>query len=138
MDQQRAILGTVKTVPRRTVFVAHPPSWTERAKCIGRWSEYDGSPDGLRGASSRRAKELCAGCPVRAECLEDALEAEGGIPFYFRDGVRGGLNAMERSRLSRLIALADTGLCPCDRHEYSEDYIEWDGDRPLCTRRKAA
>jgi WhiB family redox-sensing transcriptional regulator len=41
------------------------------------------------------AKRICAGCPVRAECLADALER--GDPW----GVWGGLSERERRRLKR-------------------------------------
>lgn len=43
-----------------------------------------------------RAKRVCASCPVRSECLEDALAWE--LPSA-RVGVRGGLSAAERQRL---------------------------------------
>lgn len=39
------------------------------------------------------AKKLCAGCPIRVQCLEYAVEAEE--PY----GVWGGLTAKERKRL---------------------------------------
>lgn len=130
MDQQRAVSGTVRTVPKRTLVVARPPSWTEQGACVGKWEQYD-SQEGAR-IGSRRAAAMCADCPVRAQCLEDALEAEGDLRALFRDGIRGGLTPMDRTKLSRLIKLADTGLCPCGRHVYDEDRIRWDNDRPLC------
>lgn len=40
------------------------------------------------------AKAVCAGCPVRAECLDEALAR---IP----DGIAGGLTPAERRRLFR-------------------------------------
>ncbi len=44
------------------------------------------------------AKAVCAGCPVRAECLNEALAR---IP----EGIAGGLTPAERRRLSRGHAL---------------------------------
>lgn len=41
----------------------------------------------------RRAKAVCRGCPVRAECLADAMSS--GQDF----GVFGGLNEVERRKL---------------------------------------
>ena len=41
------------------------------------------------------AKEICASCPVREECLEFALETRPA------DGVWGGLTPIERHRLIR-------------------------------------
>ncbi|RSD26442.1 WhiB family transcriptional regulator [Amycolatopsis eburnea] len=42
-----------------------------------------------------QAKAVCAQCPVRSECLADALDA--GLD----DGVFGGLTAEERRQLTR-------------------------------------
>lgn len=41
------------------------------------------------------AKRICAGCPVRVDCLTDALQH--GEPY----GVRGGFTANERKHLRR-------------------------------------
>jgi len=48
-----------------------------------------------KGGSVREAKAVCAGCPVRAQCLEHAL-AHGE-----RYGVWGGLSERERRRLKQ-------------------------------------
>jgi len=55
--------------------------WTTRAACKGT------DPDELfvQGAAQNRAKLICRGCPVRTECLADALD--NGIEF----GVWGGM-----------------------------------------------
>lgn len=45
---------------------------------------------------ARHAKAICARCPVKAECLDDAL----GPPFE-PEGIRGGLTAKERRNLRR-------------------------------------
>ncbi len=50
------------------------------------------------GASSRqenRAKAVCAGCPVRTDCLQYALDSGQA------HGVWGGLGESERARLRR-------------------------------------
>jgi WhiB family redox-sensing transcriptional regulator len=41
----------------------------------------------------KQAKKVCAGCPVRATCLDEALEI--GDQY----GVRGGMTAKERRKL---------------------------------------
>jgi WhiB family redox-sensing transcriptional regulator len=41
----------------------------------------------------RRAKGLCAGCPVRKACLEFAIEAR------VDDGIFGGKTARQRKRI---------------------------------------
>jgi WhiB family transcriptional regulator, redox-sensing transcriptional regulator len=65
--------------------------WTARAGCRGT------NPDALfvQGAAQNRAKAVCLGCPVRAECLADALDNR--VEF----GVWGGLTERERRALLR-------------------------------------
>ncbi len=54
-------------------------------------------PDELfvRGAAQNRAKQMCAGCPVRTECLAEALDNE------IEWGVWGGMTERERRALLR-------------------------------------
>lgn len=47
------------------------------------------------GEPTAPAKRICAGCPVRVECLDYALDAREA------HGVFGGLSAQERLRLLR-------------------------------------
>jgi WhiB family transcriptional regulator, redox-sensing transcriptional regulator len=65
--------------------------WTSRAACKG------ADPDALfvQGAAQNRAKLICRGCPVRTECLADALDNR--IEF----GVWGGMTERERRALLR-------------------------------------
>lgn len=65
--------------------------WTALARC------QQSSPDELfvRGAEQHRAKQVCAGCPVRAECLAEALD--NGIEW----GVWGGMTERERRAVLR-------------------------------------
>lgn len=65
--------------------------WTTRALC----RQID--PDALfvQGAAQNRAKLICQGCPVRAECLADALDNR--VEF----GVWGGMTERERRALLR-------------------------------------
>jgi WhiB family transcriptional regulator, redox-sensing transcriptional regulator len=65
--------------------------WTLTAAC------RDESPDTLfvSGAAQHRAKSVCRGCPVRTECLADALDNR--VEF----GVWGGLTERERRALLR-------------------------------------
>ncbi|MFJ6674745.1 WhiB family transcriptional regulator [Actinosynnema sp. NPDC091369] len=70
---------------------APPDDWRTRASC------RDEEPDQLfaRGAGQRRAKLLCVGCPVRTECLAEALDNRIGF------GVWGGMTERERRALLR-------------------------------------
>ena len=65
--------------------------WTAQARC------KESRPDELfvRGAEQHRAKQVCAGCPVRAECLAEALD--NNIEW----GVWGGLTERERRAVLR-------------------------------------
>ncbi|MGH3825619.1 MAG: WhiB family transcriptional regulator [Pseudonocardiaceae bacterium] len=66
--------------------------WQERALC----AQTD--PEAFfpeKGGSTREAKRICAGCEVRAECLEYALA------FDERFGIWGGLSERERRKLKR-------------------------------------
>ncbi|HVX44938.1 MAG TPA: WhiB family transcriptional regulator [Mycobacteriales bacterium] len=66
-------------------------SWAAQAACKGT------DPDELfvQGAAQNRAKRVCAGCPVRTECLADALDNR--MEF----GVWGGMTERERRALLR-------------------------------------
>lgn len=65
--------------------------WATQAAC------RDIGPDVLfvRGAEQNRVKQVCFGCPVRAECLAEALDDR------VEWGVWGGLTERERRALLR-------------------------------------
>lgn len=65
--------------------------WTASAAC------NTADPDELfvTGAAQNRAKAVCLGCPVRAECLADALDNR--VEF----GVWGGMTERERRAVLR-------------------------------------
>jgi WhiB family transcriptional regulator, redox-sensing transcriptional regulator len=75
-------------------------SWQRHAACRGEDASFFFAPSYFERRSEKLAREsvaksICARCPVRAECLDFALEV--------RDphGVWGGLNEMERRTLLR-------------------------------------
>jgi WhiB family redox-sensing transcriptional regulator len=73
-------------------MVATAATWQHAANCLG----VDPAlffPE--RGESTREAKSVCAGCSVRVECLEYALEQDE------RFGIWGGLSERERRRLKK-------------------------------------
>jgi len=65
--------------------------WTAQASC------NSADPDQLfvTGAAQNRAKAVCMSCPVRAECLADALDNR--VEF----GVWGGMTERERRAVLR-------------------------------------
>jgi WhiB family redox-sensing transcriptional regulator len=73
--------------------------WMLAAACYGHPSLFF-APDDSETRSERRrreaaAKSVCARCPVRSECLMDALEGDE------RFGIWGGLTERERRSLRR-------------------------------------
>src|SRR5437899_5298234 len=86
--------------------------WTARAAC------RNADPDALfvQGAAQNRAKTICMGCPVRTECLADALDNR--IEF----GVWGGMTERERRALLRRRAQVTSWhrLLETARGEYDE------------------
>ncbi|MFD8845505.1 WhiB family transcriptional regulator [Streptomyces pseudogriseolus] len=69
-------------------------AWAARAACQGQDLALFFSDAEQKVA---QAKQICAACPVRRECLDEALRAEGAS---IGDGVFGGLTADERTELA--------------------------------------
>ncbi|MEW6153537.1 MAG: WhiB family transcriptional regulator [Actinomycetota bacterium] len=72
--------------------------WQERAACKGPQAEVFFPPPHLerkdeRELRERRAKAICATCPVRRPCLDYALRIREP------HGIWGGLNELERKQL---------------------------------------
>lgn len=65
--------------------------WAPRAAC------RQSAPDELfvRGAEQNQAKQVCRACPVRTECLAEALDNQ------IEWGVWGGMTERERRALIR-------------------------------------
>jgi WhiB family redox-sensing transcriptional regulator len=81
---------TRPTVTRSTRSSSWAEDWSAHARCRE-------EPDALfvTGAAQHHAKRICVGCPVRAECLAEALD--NGI----EEGVWGGATERERRALLR-------------------------------------
>ncbi len=67
-------------------YVLGRDDWTREAKC------RQSRPDDLfvKGAEQHKAKLVCAGCPVRLQCLAEALDQR------IEWGVWGGMTERER------------------------------------------
>ncbi|MFC8191733.1 WhiB family transcriptional regulator [Cellulomonas sp. NPDC057328] len=67
--------------------------WTARAAC----GSGKLAPDALfvEGSAQRDARAVCQGCPVRLDCLADALDSRADF------GVWGGMTERERRALLR-------------------------------------
>lgn len=77
--------------------------WRLQAECAR--PEYEDQRDiwfahTTQTADVEQAKRICKTlCPVRQECLADAIREEGGKTTESRHGIRGGLQGAGRRRL---------------------------------------
>jgi WhiB family redox-sensing transcriptional regulator len=65
--------------------------WAARGACRG----VDPESLFVVGAAQNKAKSICTGCPVRIDCLADALDSRAEF------GVWGGMTERERRNLLR-------------------------------------
>lgn len=72
-------------------IVLNVGAWSAQAAC----RETDPDEMFVQGAAQNRVKQICNGCPVKMECLADALDNR--IEF----GVWGGMTERERRALLR-------------------------------------
>lgn len=83
--------------PDTRPVVAH---WSVSASCASVGDDRLFFPE--IGESAGVAKAVCVGCPVRRECLDEAIKVEGvELGEYHRHGVYGGLAPRERVALIR-------------------------------------
>lgn len=78
-------------------------SWARHAACRGLTHLF--FPDVGDARTGSAAKAICAGCPVRVECLNWALDN------HERIGIWGGFNTTERRILARRRRLARQQEC---------------------------
>jgi WhiB family redox-sensing transcriptional regulator len=71
-------------------------SWAERAACRGYPTAWWFVERGDMFAVDV-ARSICARCPVRRDCLDEALDLEAEPRF----GIVGGLTPHQRTRLAR-------------------------------------
>lgn len=84
-------MGATIGNPMRWRKIMWVEDWAPRAAC------RQDTPDALfvRGAEQNKAKQVCASCPVRTECLAEALDNQ------IEWGVWGGMTERERRALLR-------------------------------------
>lgn len=78
----------------RTKFDAAQPDWMSRAACKGT-DETLWFPPPEKGKLADEAKDICACCPVVAECLQWAYDSDSW------DGIFGGQTGTERRKAHR-------------------------------------
>jgi WhiB family redox-sensing transcriptional regulator len=87
-------------MPRgRQLLIQSTPDWHDEAICKGATKVFYPDANADKRESVRninRAKKICAGCPVRVECLEYAIENGED------KGVWGGTSERERRRMRKI------------------------------------
>lgn len=90
----------LSTADARTPQLAKPPAWTHRddLPCTTRVPSGN-QPDLYDTSDEHMAKLLCAGCPVKRECLAEAMLDEGDLGPRARWLVRGGKTPEQRASM---------------------------------------
>lgn len=100
-----------ETSAERTLILAVPPAWTERAgkPCVplARGRLARAHMDKWDTPSELDAALLCAGCPVQGACLVSAVEEEQGLSAGNRYLVRGGVTPQGRVRLEVQLGMTE-------------------------------
>jgi len=95
LEELAAELDELAAVPTEVLA-----DWvTARGRCL--WETTFGDPPGWTGEDEpdrELANRLCAGCPVRSECLEFEVRVAGDQTL----GVWGGLNTDDRLALHKV------------------------------------
>jgi WhiB family redox-sensing transcriptional regulator len=74
------------------------PSWHARAACRGIGADRFVIGRGANLATTARAKAVCSGCPVTAECLDFALADPDAV------GIWGGTTGQDRRAMRAAVA----------------------------------
>ena len=92
--------GLVTSRSRRTKYIFQGDNWTDDAACKGLDADMFYIEQG-DAVGARRAKAVCATCPVIDDCLEYALHPRpsvDGQPIY-EMGIWAGTNNLDRRRI---------------------------------------
>jgi WhiB family redox-sensing transcriptional regulator len=87
------------------------PRWMRQASCRGLGFDAWFSTDEV-GEETDAARRVCAGCPVRPECLDYALDCS------IRHGLWGGLSPSERAALNHRRVPQGTAKAPPRYYAY--------------------
>ncbi|MEV7584414.1 WhiB family transcriptional regulator [Streptomyces erythrochromogenes] len=87
-------MSTLVSNPRSRPHADTEPAahWAELARCLNRRADFE--------ASEVRARAMCAACPVKIQCLDEALQEEGTSAPGYRSEIRGGRTPLERAVLA--------------------------------------
>lgn len=71
---------------------ASASNWAALGACVRKLRDFQASED--------KARAMCAACPVKLRCLNEALREEGTAAPAYRSDIRGGLTPHERAALA--------------------------------------
>lgn len=83
--------------------------WRAHAACRADGIDPDDMFPDNNAAAIEHARQICAPCPVRAECLADAMATEGARTARNRYGIRAGLTGSQRRALHETQRKQQTG-----------------------------
>ncbi len=109
LDTVAAMVQTQPETHTETPTRTRRAGWRAWAECAGLDTEIF-YPEPLTPDTKADAKAVCARCPVRLDCLAEAIAANE--PF----GIRGGLTPRERRSLLRRLQRDARREAPGDRH----------------------
>lgn len=95
--QERLVKEASMAIGRRTN--RNNSAWMDKALCAGLDEDHDFYTDDVV-VQQYLIGTVCANCPVKMECLNDALEIESGTGAFYRYGIWGGLTPEDRWRLA--------------------------------------
>lgn len=79
------------------------PNWWDSASCKGLWYEFDQDTETntarIKPEDTDQLRKICAQCPVRESCLEDALIHSDEYTF------RAGFTAKERQQMMKKLGI---------------------------------
>jgi WhiB family redox-sensing transcriptional regulator len=85
----------IRTASARSVA----PDWLKQAACRADGIDPDEMFPDNNPAGITHARQICAPCPVREQCLADAMATEGTRTARNRYGIRAGLTGSQRRAL---------------------------------------
>lgn len=92
--RSRSTTSPMRSVQQQTAVVIRDTTWRAEASCHGADPDL-WYPRRFDAATEQAAKAICATCPVRHQCLIEALEHNEGF------GIWGGLSETDRRTLRR-------------------------------------
>lgn len=90
------------------------PGWRDDAACTSVPTEMfytDGAPGQCHQREYNMAKQICFGCPVKEDCLAEAMQLERNSSRSDRAGIWGGLGPRERHNMWKKIKTTDEAFC---------------------------